>query len=706
MISVNQLVRFIVFAQTRNFSLIFSLVILFFLFALNINAQDLPTQAEEDKIEKVAEGGDESTDYSELIENLKFFKDHPINLNRTNKDELLDLGILDEIQINDLLKHLELHGDLLALEELQTINGFGNQKIKELFPYIKIDNTPMPTFKSFFRMVKSGQHQFILRMEQTVENKKGFLPADSLSNLNPNARYLGSRQKVYARYRFTYGRYLSWGITGEKDAGEEFFNGTQKKGFDFYSAHFFIRNMGPVKALAIGDYKLSYGQGLTLWSGLAFGKGSDVTNVKRNASGIAPYSSVNEGGNFRGAAVSLGISNFTFDIFYSNVKLDANVADTNEYGESILVSSVSTSGYHRTPSELFDKHSLKVIMIGGHLSFDRRNLKIGVTALQNHLSTEFIRTAELYNQFDFTGIDFQNIAVDYSYVFQNINFFGEISRNKNGAFAYTNGILMSLDPKVSLVLLHRNFARAYYTFVANPFRESDFANERGLYTGITIKPIRTVSLNAYYDFFAFPWLRYQVDAPSHGYEYLVQFTYTPSKKVELYLRIKESQKQQNVYGNFTALDYLVEAKQINYRFNASYKTSTSFSFKSRLEWVKYKIEDNSPDEGYMISQDVNYNPMGFPLSFNFRYALFDTKSYDSRIYTYENDIPGTFTIPAYFYKGQRVYLMLNYHVRKGIDIWARVGQTVYSNIDVISSGLDEIDGSKKTDVKLQVRVEF
>jgi hypothetical protein len=176
--------------------------------------------------------------------------------------------------------------------------------------------------------------------------------------------------------------------------------------------------------------------------------------------------------------------------------------------------------------------------------------------------------------------------------------------------------------------------------------------------------------------------------------------------VELYLRIKETLKQQNVSGNTTPLDYLIDTRQNNWRFNATYKASASFSFKSRIEWVRYKIENGAPDEGYALMQDVNYNPMGFPLSFNFRYALFDTKSYDSRIYTYENDIPGTFSIPAYFYKGQRVYLMLNYHITKGLDIWARIGQTVYSGLDVISSGLDEINGSKKTDVRLQVRWEF
>ena len=55
---------------------------------------------------------------------------------------------------------------------------------------------------------------------------------------------------------------MSIGFTMEKDAGEEFFKGKQSTGFDFYSAHCYIRNLGILKSLAIGDYHVSFGQGL------------------------------------------------------------------------------------------------------------------------------------------------------------------------------------------------------------------------------------------------------------------------------------------------------------------------------------------------------------------------------------------------------------------------------------------------------------
>ncbi|MEZ4759397.1 MAG: hypothetical protein R2810_06365 [Flavobacteriales bacterium] len=61
-----------------------------------------------------------------------------------------------------------------------------------------------------------------------------------LDSLRRNSRlYLGPSYKLYTRYRFRYRQNISFGITAEKDEGEEFFTGAQPDGFDFYSAHLF-----------------------------------------------------------------------------------------------------------------------------------------------------------------------------------------------------------------------------------------------------------------------------------------------------------------------------------------------------------------------------------------------------------------------------------------------------------------------------------
>ncbi len=57
----------------------------------------------------------------------------------------------------------------------------------------------------------------------------------------------------------------------EKDAGEEFFTGSNKQGFDYYSGHFYLKNISQnVHSVALGDFQVYFGQGLTIWGG--FGK--------------------------------------------------------------------------------------------------------------------------------------------------------------------------------------------------------------------------------------------------------------------------------------------------------------------------------------------------------------------------------------------------------------------------------------------------
>ena len=87
--------------------------------------------------------------------------------------------------------------------------------------------------------------------------------------------------------------------------------------------------------------------------------------------------------------------------------------------------------------------------------------------------------------------------------------------------------------------------------------------------------------------------------------------------------------------------------------------------------------------------------------------MFDTKSYDARIYTFENDVLYGYSVPALYYKGQRAYFIVNWDVTRNFEIWVRVAATIYDNQKTISAGsLNEINGSAKTELKLQARLKF
>lgn len=685
--------------------------------------------ATEQKIEKIAEEAGEDLDANTLLDKLNYYRENKININRTTREELKDLLLLDDIQVEAIFRHINKFGEFLTLQELQVIDELDQETIIRILPFIKLDNTKIFEKISLRKIFAEGKNSLMIRGQQVLEEQAGYENQND-STYALNKSYAGSQQKIYAKYRFTSGNRVSIGFTAEKDAGEEFFKGTQKfsfdsllndmktlnkiiegpqhTGFDFYSAHLFIKGNGIIRNIALGDFQAQYGQGVVLWSGLAFGKSSDVMNLKRNARGILPYTSSDENAFLRGGAIALGIKKFQLDVFYSRHKIDGRVVSSiDSLTVEDIIASFQTGGYHRTSSEYRDRHTLTESHIGGHFGYKGTNLTMGVTALSTEYSLFRFPVPFGYNKYDFSGDKNFNSGFDISYLYKNVSLFGEVGQSKNGAKGYLGGALISLDPRFAVSLLHRHFDKDYHAMMSNAISEnSEDQNETGTMVAVSAKPIRHFRLNAYYDQFSFPWLKFQVDAPSKGYEYLVQLGYTPNKVFDAYIRIKQQNKPENFPGDLVIINGLQDVVQTNYRFNLKYKISKAITLANRVEYVTLNKESTGVQKGFMIYQDINYKPMQGKVSFSLRYILFDTDSYDTRIYAYENDVLYAYSIPSYYYKGSKYYLLLNYNITRGIECWVRVGRISYQNQSEIGSGLDVIDGSYKTEVKAQIRFQF
>ena len=285
-----------------------------------------------------------------MQELVHFLKD-PLNLNYADEGQLQELKLLSPMQISNLISYRNLLGNFINIYELQAIPGWDVTLIKLIRPYVTVNNKA-DVFNSLGSRLKNGENTLLVRGTQVLEKSKGYLLDSSVAT----NFYPGSPQKILVRYKYIFKNLLQYGITAEKDAGEQFFKGAQKNGFDFYSAHFFVRNLGIIKSLAIGDFTVNLGQGLTQWQGLAFKKSSDVLNIKRQSDVLRPYNSAGEIAFNRGVGITLKKNNWEATGFVSYRKLDANFnVDTLNFED--FVSSLQNSGYHRTASEVADKSS-------------------------------------------------------------------------------------------------------------------------------------------------------------------------------------------------------------------------------------------------------------------------------------------------------------------------------------------------------------
>jgi len=111
--------------------------------------------------------------------------------------------------------------------------------------------------------------------------------------------------------------------------------------------------------------------------------------------------------------------------------------------------------------------------------------------------------------------------------------------------------------------------------------------------------------------------------------------------------------------------------------------------------------------GLCALQDVSYSFTSIPLKIDFRYQFFDAVDYDNRFYVYERDILYAFSIPMYYGKGSRYYINMKYDLNDRISMWLKLAQTVYADDrETVSSGNEEIQGNRRSDVRVMLRCQF
>jgi hypothetical protein len=665
--------------------------------------EELKNSIIEQRIEEIAGTLDEGSelDYTNLFEDLTYFFEHPLNLNSASDEELRELYLITDLQITNLRRHMANYGKLRSIYELQAVEGFDPVLVKNLSYFVTVKPTLTLDGFSLSEFFRESNHDLFLRYRRNIQSQKGYLPDPETGEIP----FAGTPDYMFTRYRLQYKKNFRAGFTLEKDAGESLQNGP-----DFYSFHAMYSGETWLRKLAVGDFQVLFGQGLTLWNGLAFGKSPFVTNVKRNPVGLRPYSSVQETNFLRGIGATIGVGNFEFTPFFSKKKLDASldlVADTLVQDDEFLVSSLPLGGLHRTASEIEGKNRISETVYGGNVKYSGKNFSIGTTAVRTEFNYAKAPSDALYQLYRFSGDQNLNVGIDYQAVLRNANFFGEFSRSQNGGLAMLNGLVAALNPRLTLTMVQRWFGKDYQNLKANVFGENNLtaANEKGLFTGIQANLSSKFTLNGYVDLVQYPWARFRVDAPSVFSDYLIQLNYKPDRKSEFYLRYRIRNNVQNSSNPELLITYPVPVIQQNWRIHGTYQAHPNIQLKTRAEWSKFEKETNE-SSGFMVYQDLVFKKMGSKFTFTTRYALFDTDSWDTRIYAFESDVLYAFSILPYSGRGSRFYGMIKWDVVRGMDLWVRYGTFVYTDRTVISSGNTEIAGNQKSDVHIQLRLQF
>lgn len=659
---------------------------------------------------------DEDLNYEDIYEALFQLYQNPLNLNTTERDELASLFVLSDEQITAFLAHREQFGEFLSIYELQYVPTFDAETIRKLRPFVVVA-PKAKSQKPLLERITSGRnpHYLILRYDRTLEQKQAY-QADATDA----QRYLGTPERLYARYRLSRAQDFSFGFTLEKDAGEQLVwdNSTRRYFANYVSYHAFFQNKGRFKSIAIGDYQLQFGQGLLLSAGFNIGKGSEtVKTIRRTNLGVRPYTSTLESGFFRGAAATYAFNdNWELTGFYSRLRRDGSqseVLDSLDTAPEQFIETLRVTGLHRTAREIEGKGLFLEQNMGANLLFsnNKKNLQLGAIALRTHYDLPFQRAFRgskdpIRYQFEFSGQQNYNLGLHGNYIWRNFSFFAEAAQSRSGGRGLLAGFTSTLSPQVEMAMLYRNYGRDFHTFFGTALGEGTRnINESGIYWGIKIQALKGLNFAAYYDYFRFPWLRFRVDAPSDGYEYLLRADYKINREASIYFQFREERKARNLSSDDsqTAFRAIDEALRKNYILNFDYRPRGILSLKTRLQFSSFNFAGQY-SQGYALAQDFSLD-LG-KLRLDARFAIFDTDDFDNRQYVYERDVLWAFSIPAYNGVGLRNYILATYKLSEHLQFWLRYARFDFRDRDIVGTGAEAIEGTTRSEIKAQVKIKF
>ena len=135
-------------------------LILFFLIISIFSFSQEKSEILQQRIEFIAETNEnEEIDLTTVMDQLNYFLEHPLNLNFASEDELESLGLLNEIQIRDLVLHRQLNGKFISIYELQSLKYWDLQTIQFILPFVKIEEKLDQVHIGLKEALKKGSYE-------------------------------------------------------------------------------------------------------------------------------------------------------------------------------------------------------------------------------------------------------------------------------------------------------------------------------------------------------------------------------------------------------------------------------------------------------------------------------------------------------------------------------------------------------------------
>lgn len=625
-----------------------------------------------------------SQDYEELLSMYESLHDSPLNINTALPNELLALQFLTDSQVEDIQAYVYIHGPMLTLGELQLIGSLDYNTRQLLLYFVYAGAVPEKKERiSLAHVLKDGRSTVVAGMEIPLYMRDGFKSHSQEELIRyPNRKYLGSRLSHSIRYSFDWHGRIRFGLTAQQDGGEPFFQ-RNRMGYDYISPYFFARDIGIFHELAIGNFRASFGYGLLMNGGFTAGKTMVLSSMERTPAGLKPHSSTQEYGYLRGVGSSFRKKHSTLTVLGSYSPQDATLkADS-------AISSFKQDGYHRTELEWSKKHNIAVYTAAADIRYDYRGLGFGATVLGDWLSLPYNgRTSNL------------GISSDWSLRRTMFSTGGQVALN-NGHFAAILTQHFRLPCNLGLNMVFRHYSPDYYAMRASALSEGGVSNETGLLTALSYNSGR-IKAGAYVDLFRHPEPRYGASAPSNGMDVRMETEWNKGKRNELFCmaRLKSKQKDCKYTGQ---LEYLIT---FGGRVRWTYSFAPGSQLRMQLLVSRYDFIAEPVQNGWACTLEYNKSLFNEQIQASLSAAWFNTDSYDCNISVYEKGLRYSYGFITLYGTGARLNMLLKFKLNNRSGIGLKLGSTIFTDRDQISSSQQRIDSNHKEDLSIQLTHNF
>ncbi len=604
-----------------------------------------------------------------LVDDLEYLSDHPVNLRYAPYSELIKIPFVSPF----LAEKIILFRDSIELNSIDSLRRIP-EMTDELFNKI-LSFVTLKEISNQHSLVHPNYIRSRSRIERRLQDSKGVT----------NNKFVGDRNSIYQRMQFG-NDVVETGMIFEKDIAERYRDG-------FLSGYMAAQDVGFIRKVIAGNFSVSSSQGLLVGRNIGTSKGSNaIGQIQRRTESITPSLSADEFRFFRGGAVQIqnGASNGI--AFFSSRPISAFVDST----QTIL--SFYSSGLYRTNTDLEKLNKAREIVYGGIFSLEiLPRMKIGSGVIRfgydKYLSSQLY---DFHGRKELTaGSLFSEFQTDH------IHMFGEVASNNAKNFSSAIGSMFSISRLFNISYIHRNYIRSFVNPFARPFSERDNISdgETGNYLGIELFPTKQITISLFTDQYVLPAVN---EFSAYGAEYFVQAEMKVNRKFNVLFHVKTKRKNQL---NLRLTDD--RRNQMNYRIAYRYYIAPGLFFSQRFEYVDVKYFPSwYTEHGFLSFIEVSFKRSKAPISVKARFVMFETQSYDSRVYQYETDIRGGYSNPPLFGKGNRWYLLLDYALADYLSFSLRYAETKKLNTVVIGSGDDEIVGNIDNQITLQMDLEL